>query len=101
METPDWTAIGSGIGAGVMAVFAKMGVDKVRGNGHSGVQKELEAHKKDDLDKFGAMTQALKDVAKAQTDSQLELVREIGVVARSVGRVEGQLDVIAQALKKD
>ena len=105
MQTPDPATVGAAVGAAIATVAAKMGFDKVRGNGHSGVQRELEAHKKDDLDRFGAMTQALsdlgKDVAKAQTDSKLELVREIGTVASGVARMEGQLDVLVRALKKD
>ena len=100
MSTPDWPTVIASIGTVIVGIAGKIGWDAKRGNS-SGVQKELEAHMKDDTDKFGAMTQALKEVVTTATTSKVELVREIGGVAQSVARIEGQLGVIVQALKKD
>ena len=101
MTTFDWPTIGASLATVLTAIGAKMGVDKVRGGNGSALKEKVEAHIKDDDDKFAAMTQALKEVVATATDSKVELVREIGGVAQSVARVEGQLVLIVQALKKD
>lgn len=88
MATPDWSTVATSVGSSIVAlagaIAGKMGIDKARGNGHSGVQKELEAHKKDDTDKFGVLTQAVNEM---KTDT----IKAIGEVAKDVAFIRGQL----------
>lgn len=76
----DLIAVGSAIGAAVGTVAVKMTVDKVRGNGHSGVQKALDEHKTDDLDKF--------DKLGVKID---RMVEKFDAVAQDVAFIRGQL----------
>ena len=64
MQTPDPTTVGAAVGAAVMTVVTKMGIDKVRGGNGAALKEKVESHKRDADGKFDRLFEKVDKMAE-------------------------------------
>ena len=88
MVAPDWPTIGASLVTALGAIGAKMGLDKVRGNGNGALKATVDAHIKDDDGKFASVEKTLERVA----NSAAVMSEKLGEVAEGVAFIRGKLE---------
>ena len=88
MVAPDWPTIGASLVTALGAIGAKMGLDKVRGNGNGALKATVDAHIKDDEGKFASVEKTLERVA----NSAAVMSEKLGEVAEGVAFIRGKLE---------